>query len=92
MSESYRFTVSGRVQGVFFRQSCKAVADQSGLNGWVRNRDDGRVEGVVSGGHAETIAAFQQWLKCGPPSAEVNDLQWQACEAEDQANGFQVRR
>ncbi len=92
MSQSYRFVVSGRVQGVFFRQSTRQVADQLGLVGWVRNRPDGCVEGMVSGSDPDRISQFRLWLKRGPASATVNELQWQAAQTpEESFTDFEVR-
>ena len=45
----YRVLVSGRVQGVFFRDTCRRLAEQYGVAGWVRNLPDGRVEAVFEG-------------------------------------------
>ena len=45
----YRVLVSGRVQGVFFRDTCQRVANEHGVAGWVRNLPDGRVEAVFEG-------------------------------------------
>ena len=45
----YRVLVSGRVQGVFFRDSCRRVAEEHDVGGWVRNLPDGRVEAVFEG-------------------------------------------
>jgi acylphosphatase len=45
----YRVLISGRVQGVFFRDSCRRLAEQHGVAGWVRNLPDGRVEAVFEG-------------------------------------------
>ena len=45
----FRVLISGRVQGVFFRDSCRRVAEQHGVAGWVRNLPDGRVEAVFEG-------------------------------------------
>lgn len=42
----YRVLISGRVQGVFFRDTCRRVAQQHGVNGWVQNLPDGKVEAV----------------------------------------------
>ncbi|MGB0954457.1 MAG: acylphosphatase [Panacagrimonas sp.] len=89
---SYRFEVSGRVQGVYFRQSCKQLADRLGLAGWIRNRPDGRVEGVVSGQDADAISQFHDWLKIGPSAARVSKLRWGPFKPGDDAVGFEVRR
>lgn len=91
MPESYRFIVTGRVQGVFFRQSTREKAGELGLRGWVRNREDGAVEGVVQSRDAGALEAFRQWLRRGPPRAQVQDLEWSTC-TEVAPSGFEVRR
>ena len=45
----YRVLISGRVQGVFFRDTCRGLAEEYGVAGWVRNLPDGRVEAVFEG-------------------------------------------
>ncbi|MDT0497857.1 acylphosphatase [Algiphilus sp. W345] len=90
MASSYRFIVTGRVQGVFFRQSTQQTAQRLGLQGWVRNDLDGSVEGLVAG-EAEALEAFRIWLAEGPPRARVDSVQWQpGIQAVDSA-GFEVR-
>ncbi|HVX04644.1 MAG TPA: acylphosphatase [Rhodanobacteraceae bacterium] len=69
-----RFIVTGRVQGVFFRASTRDFALQLGLAGYARNRDDGSVEVVASGG-TEALAALFAWLHHGPPAARVAHVQ-----------------
>lgn len=91
MPESYRFVVTGRVQGVFFRQSTREKAGELGLRGWVRNREDGAVEGVVQGTDAAAIEDFRHWLHRGPARAQVQDLDWRPC-TEAPLPGFEVRR
>jgi acylphosphatase len=44
-----RVVVTGRVQGVWFRESCRREADSLGVAGWVRNRPDGAVEAAFEG-------------------------------------------
>jgi len=90
MSKSYRFVVTGRVQGVFFRKATQQRAVQAGLDGWVRNRTDGAVEGHVCGPDAAALEAFRTWLLRGPDRAQVQELTWEACE-DDLEPGFQVR-
>ncbi len=89
MTASYRYLVRGRVQGVYFRQSTRAQALRLGLDGWVMNRADGSVEGVVSG-VPEALAQLRQWLHEGPPAARVDAVEWRA-EAQRPAPGFVVR-
>jgi len=70
MKRTIHFIVSGRVQGVFFRASCKNKADRHAVTGWVRNLPDGRVEGMASADPV-SLASFQDWLKQGPEMARV---------------------
>ncbi|WP_410474631.1 acylphosphatase [Guyparkeria sp. TX1] len=65
--------VSGRVQGVFFRDFTRQQAQALGLAGWVRNLDDGRVEAVFEGDTA-TVSTMLEKLRDGPPRARVEDL------------------
>jgi acylphosphatase len=68
-----RCVVTGRVQGVFFRVSARDQARSLGLTGQVRNLPDGGVE-VLASGTATAIAAFQRWLREGPPGASVENV------------------
>ena len=65
-----RVVVHGRVQGVFFRDSCRRQATQHGVTGWVRNRPDGTVEAVFEG-DPDAVEAVTRWCHQGPPSAHV---------------------
>lgn len=91
MSESYRFVVRGRVQGVFFRQSARMRADELGLHGWVRNRMDGAVEGIAKGEDAAALDLFREWLHHGPRHATVEAVEWSST-LEAVGAGFEVRR
>jgi acylphosphatase len=90
MQPSYRFVVSGRVQGVGFRAAVQRKALFLGLSGWVRNRDDGAVEGLA-GGNSSDLESFREFLYKGPPSAYVTHVEWSAGGEEPQ-EGFLVRR
>lgn len=68
-----RAWVSGRVQGVFFRDFTRRTARQHGVAGWVRNLPDGRVEALLEGEPAD-VAAVLEALRDGPPAARVDDL------------------
>ena len=57
----YRVLISGRVQGVFFRDTCRRLAEQYGVAGWVRNLPDGRVEAVFG---AERTSGPGFWCCC----------------------------
>ena len=66
--------VSGRVQGVFFRQKTKQQAESLSVNGWVRNLSDGRVEAVFEG-EAEAVKALVEYCHQGPSSARVENVE-----------------
>lgn len=81
--------VSGRVQGVGFRQSMAAEAVRLGLSGWVRNLDDGRVE-VLFEGEEDAARALASWLESGPPLAVVTSFDLQEKKLQG-IQGFVVR-
>jgi acylphosphatase len=65
-----RVQVEGRVQGVFFRDSCARQARALGVSGFVRNRGDGGVEAVFEGS-ADAVEQMVAWCRHGPPRATV---------------------
>jgi acylphosphatase len=69
----YRMLISGRVQGVFFRDTCRRLAEESGVAGWVRNLPDGRVEAVFEGPDDE-VRRLVEWASNGPRWAVVDDV------------------
>lgn len=82
--------ISGHVQGVFFRQSTQQTARRLGVEGWVRNLPDGRVEAKVWG-EAEAVHALVRWCRTGPPNAYVTDVAAADAEPEAGVTGFSVR-
>ena len=66
--------ITGRVQGVWFRQSTKQTADRFGVTGWVRNNPDRSVEAVFEGSK-EAVQAVIDWCNEGPEMARVDDLE-----------------
>ena len=81
MNVSYIAHVTGKVQGVFFRASSQEKAIDYGLSGYARNLADGDVE-VLMCGEQESVDKMLDWLKHGPPQAEVEhfqqkQVQWQ---------------
>jgi acylphosphatase len=74
MAVRRRVQVSGRVQGVFFRESCARQARAAGLTGWVRNRPDGRVEAVFEGDQ-EPVERLVSWCGHGPSRAVVTGVE-----------------
>ncbi len=68
-----RVFIEGRVQGVWFRESTRQVAEELDLAGWVRNLSDGRVEAVFEGDE-DRVANAVAWTRRGPANATVLDV------------------
>ncbi|WP_053948160.1 acylphosphatase [Halolamina sediminis] len=81
--------VSGNVQGVAYRANTEETATKRGVNGWVRNREDGRVEAVFEG-DARSVESMVGWCHTGSPRAEVErvEVTYEEPRGED---GFHVR-
>ena len=79
----------GRVQGVFFRDSCRCEADARGVAGWVTNRPDGAVEAVFEG-EPEAVSALVDWCREGPRSADVDSVD-ETSEEPEGLSGFGIR-
>jgi len=83
--------VSGRVQGVCYRQSTAEVAARLGLQGWVRNLPDGRVELLAEGARG-ALEALLTACRRGPPAARVDAVEATWGEASGALGPFEVRR
>ena len=81
--------VSGRVQGVWFRQSTADEASAAAVSGWVRNLPDGRVEAVFEG-EPDAVDRALAYLRVGPSRSYVEsvEVEWETPRGE---RGFQVR-
>jgi len=84
-----RVLVSGRVQGVWFRDGVAREAIARGVNGWVRNLADGRVEATFEG-MAPAVDAVVDWCRHGPARAKVREVEV-FDEAPAGESGFAVR-
>ena len=89
MAVRRRVVVHGRVQGVFFRDSCERMARSAGVSGWVRNRNDGAVEAVFEGERA-AVDRMVAWARQGPRRADVEDVEV-FDEEPVRESGFRVR-
>jgi acylphosphatase len=85
----YHLMISGRVQGVFFRDTLRRQADERGVAGWVRNLPDGQVEAVLEGSESD-VAALVEWAHHGPPHARVTTVTATA-EPPDGLTSFVIR-
>jgi acylphosphatase len=84
-----RVVVHGLVQGVFFRDTLRRMAEQRGVSGWVANRPDGTVEAVFEGDDT-AVRRLVDWVHEGPRGAEVERVE--VVEEEPQGlRGFNVR-
>jgi len=82
--------ISGRVQGVLFRQHARAKALEFGLTGWAKNLIDGKVEIVVEG-PKEKVEEFLQWVKQGPSLSRVDNIEIAEEENTGEFDDFVVR-
>ena len=69
-----RVYVTGKVQGVFFRQALKVKAKQNNILGWVKNLDDGRVEILIEGDH-KCVESVVEWCNFGPANSRVDNIE-----------------
>ena len=84
-----RVLVSGRVQGVFFRDSCRERAEEAGVSGWVRNRSDGRLEACFEGDEG-AVARVVEWCRRGPSGADIDSVDVSDEDPKGES-GFHVR-
>jgi acylphosphatase len=87
--ERVRVHVSGKVQGVFFRDSARQKARELGVAGWAENLPDGRVE-LVAEGPPEAMRALVDWAREGPEFASVSDVEVYDEDPEG-ISGFEAR-
>jgi acylphosphatase len=76
-----RLVISGRVQGVWYRESMRQEAERLEITGWVQNLRDGRVEAIVCG-EPDKLEAILAWAHKGPPLARVSNIETSLAEGE----------
>ncbi|AZQ14686.1 acylphosphatase [Halorubrum sp. PV6] len=81
--------VSGRVQGVYYRATTRDTAQETGVDGWVRNLDDGRVEAVFEGPES-AVEEMVAWCETGSRAASVGAVD-ATYEEPEGLDGFEVR-
>ncbi len=88
MSQAY-LNITGKVQGVFYRDTSQKRAQELNLTGYVKNMPDGSVEALVQG-PKEDIEAFIKWCQQGPPSANVENVEVKWQEVTETYDSFEV--
>jgi len=81
--------ISGKVQGVYFRQGMKETAEKNNVKGWVKNLPDKRVEAVLEG-EESNIDAVIDWSHFGPPGAVVEDLKTSNENSSEKFSDFEI--
>lgn len=84
-----RVVISGEVQGIYYRDTCRRLARDAGLGGWVRNRADRTVEAVFEG-EPERVDRLVAWTRQGPELAIVDGVEV-FDEAPEGLSGFDIR-
>ncbi len=88
--QTIQIKISGRVQGVFFRQSAKEKADSLGIKGTVRNCEDDSVE-IIATGTKEQLDELGEWCWKGPARAIVTDVNTQELSLQEFKNFSIIR-
>ncbi len=83
--------ISGRVQGVFFRENTRKQAVKLGLVGWVQNLDDGRVEAVFEG-EKEKIDRMISWARKGSAFAKVKNVDVREGDFCGEFQNFEIKK
>lgn len=86
----YTGTVTGKVQGVFFRATARENARRLGLTGWVKNLHDGRVE-IMACGDRTALERFVTWLHQGSPLSSVDEVRLSPVPYT-KFSGFEIRK
>ncbi|MBI5681256.1 MAG: acylphosphatase [Methanobacterium sp.] len=81
--------VSGRVQGVYFRGKTRNEAKKHGVNGWVRNLPDGRVDAMIEG-EMDNVEGLIDFMGRGPSYAKVTDLKLEWLEYTGEFRDFRI--
>ncbi len=82
--------ISGKVQGVYFRQNMKQVSKRHGVTGWVMNLKNGKVEAVLEGEESDVNEVIE-WCHVGPAGAKVDNVQVEFEEYKGEFDSFVIR-
>jgi acylphosphatase len=90
MKQHWKLFVTGKVQGVYYRNSAKQIADELGVSGWVKNEADGAVCVEVEG-EVDVLKQFVAWCRRGPSAAVVDYVKIEQGQLKNYS-GFEIRR
>ena len=84
-----RILVTGKVQGVFFRQATKVIAIKNNVNGWVKNLENSQVE-ILLEGEEINVNSVVDWCRHGPANSRVDEIKIEQQEFSGQYSNFEV--
>jgi len=87
---TYKFLISGKVQGVWYRKFVSQNAKKNGFKGYVKNLEDGRVEAVANINNENELKRFIEILKEGSPYSVVENIEYFPVE-DMEFNDFEIR-
>jgi len=87
---TYKFLISGKVQGVWYRKFVSQNAKKNGFKGYVKNLEDGRVEAVANINNEDELKKFIEILKEGSPYSVVEDIEYFPIE-DMEFSDFEIR-
>ncbi len=90
MKKKVYVIISGKVQGVWFRAHTKNKAKELGINGWVKNTDDGKVEAIFEGDE-NNIYKILEWCSKGPLDASVSKIEIFNKKYSKEYNDFSIK-
>lgn len=90
MKSRIHIFVSGKVQGVFFRENTKKKAAEFELSGFVKNLQNGKVEAVFEG-EKEKIEKIIQWMEKGPKTAQIKNIEINRQNYQGEFKNFEIR-
>ena len=89
VKSTVQILVTGKVQGVFFRQATKVVAIKNNVTGWVKNLESGEVE-ILLEGDVQNVNSVIDWCHNGPANSRVDEIKIKQLEFSGQYSSFEV--
>ena len=89
-NKSVHILVTGKVQGVFFRQATKVIAIKNHVTGWIKNLESGQVE-ILLEGEDQNVNSIVEWCHNGPANSRVDEIKIEQQKFSGQYSNFEVR-